>query len=634
MRMRIYIRIMQIQNNTRHAPLIPRHVLFGSPDVDSPRLSPDGAMLLYLAPCDGKQSVWVRTIGQTDDRVVAHDPARPIPWARWQGDGGHVLFLQDRAGDENFHLFQVDSLGNGLRDLTPGDARSIPLAVDARFPNDILITSNARIPGLMDVHRVDCVLGTVTFDTENPGDVTLWLPDSALVVRAAVAHLASGSYVIRVRDAATAPWRDLDEISFADGIPHLVTFSADGNTVYAITAKGANTSCLVRYDLNTGVRTVVFDDPEHDVERTYVDQVTREVLAVAVLGERLAWTELDPSAAPDLIALRALHDGDLIIEDADAFGTVLIARYRSDMRADEFYLYERPSRRGSLLFSSRPVLDAYELAPMRHVAFAARDGLPIHGYLTLPARVLPERLPMVLYVHGGPWYRDRWGFDPVVQWLANRGYGVLQVNFRGSTGYGKAFRNAGNREWAGAMRTDLLDARDWAIRMGYADPERFAIFGASYGGYAVLTALAWTPDAFACGVDVVGPSDLRTFLASIPPYWEPLRQLLHERVGEDPDFLRSQSPLLRVSSIRAPLLIAQGANDPRVKKNESDQIVAALRRNEIPVQYVVFENEGHGLEDPANVKRFTALAEKFLARTLGGRFEPGQPTEDAAPLIR
>jgi dipeptidyl aminopeptidase/acylaminoacyl peptidase len=271
---------------------------------------------------------------------------------------------------------------------------------------------------------------------------------------------------------------------------------------------------------------------------------------------------------------------------------------------------------------------------MRPVTVPARDGLRLRGYLTLPVGVAPRRLPTVLYVHGGPWYRDRWGYEPIVQWLANRGYAVLQVNFRGSTGYGKAFLNAGNREWAGAMRTDLLDARDWAVAEGYADPARVAIFGGSYGGYAVLTALAWTPEAFACGVDIVGPSDLRTFLAAIPAYWEPMRKLLTERVGEDPEFLRSQSPLFRASAIRAPLLVVHGANDPRVKQQESDQLVDALRANGTPVDYLVFEAEGHGMADPANLTRFTALAETFLARTLGGRLEPPHPEEAWASLLR
>lgn len=603
--------------------------------MDAARVSPDGSMLAYLAPHDGKQSVWVRTLGEHDDRNVAHDPARPIPWARWQGDGRHVLYLQDCAGDENYHLFQVNTHGSTPRDLTPGEnLRAMPLAIDARFPNEALITLNARNPKLLDVHRVNFESGASVLDTENPGDVIVWLADNALIVRAAVAQLSDGSYVIRVRDDATAPWRLLDDFTFIDGAPRLVAFSPEDNALYSISAKDANAARLVRYDLATAVRTVVFEDSEYDVERIYVDPATHDIVAVAVLKERLVWYSLTTAFEDDLIALGDVNDGDFSIEDASADGNTLIVHYQSDARPDHFYSYNRSRRSASLLFCTQPKLLDYELAPMQPIAFTARDGLEIRGYLTLPAGVEQRHLPTVLYVHGGPWYRDRWGYEPIVQWLANRGYAVLQVNFRGSTGYGKAFLNAGNREWAGAMRTDLLDAREWAIAQGYADPQRFAIFGGSYGGYAVLTALAWTPDAFTCGVDVVGPSDLRTFMAAIPSYWEPMRKMLTERVGEDPEFLKSQSPLFRASSIRAPLLIAQGANDPRVKRQESDQIVEALRKSGIPVEYLFFEDEGHGLADPVNLKRFTAMAETFLARELGGRLETPRPDEDFELLLR
>jgi dipeptidyl aminopeptidase/acylaminoacyl peptidase len=308
-------------------------------------------------------------------------------------------------------------------------------------------------------------------------------------------------------------------------------------------------------------------------------------------------------------------------------------RYGPDAGPARFYLFDRPSGEAIHLFADRPALIAHRLAPMQPISLTARDGLALHGYLTLPVDLEPKILPMVLFVHGGPWHRDRWGFDPLIQWLANRGYAVLQVNFRGSTGYGKAFLKAGNREWAGAMRTDLLDARDWAIAQGIADPSRIAIFGGSYGGYAVLTALAFTPDAFACGVDLVGPSNLNTLLASIPPYKKPLLAVLHQRIGEDPAFLDAQSPLFKADRISAPLLIAQGANDPRVKRDESDRIVAAMRGNGVPVTYIVFENEGHGFANPQNNKIFTALAETFLAEHLGGQLEPVHPDEAYEPYL-
>jgi dipeptidyl aminopeptidase/acylaminoacyl peptidase len=379
-------------------------------------------------------------------------------------------------------------------------------------------------------------------------------------------------------------------------------------------------------------------DPVYDVGdlfvAPYADPKTGALLAVPIIRERLTWAALDPSFAEDLRAIAAIRPGDFTLESASADGNVLIVHSRMDDRPNAYYAYDRRTRVATLLFHSRPELLDYQLAPMTPFTFAARDGLELHGYLTLPPGVPPTNLPTVLYVHGGPWIRDKWGYEPNVQWLANRGYAVVQVNFRASTGYGKPFRNAGNREWAGTMRTDLLDARDWTIARGIADPKRFAIFGGSYGGYAVLTALAFTPDAFTCGISICGISNLNTFLASIPPYWGHMLSRLHETVGKDPAFLDAQSPLGRAADIRAPLLIGHGANDKRATITESDRIVAAMRANGIPVTYVVFENEGHGFADPANNKRFTALAEAFLGEHLGGRVEPAEPDEAIDAFLR
>ncbi|ADW71527.1 S9 family peptidase [Granulicella tundricola] len=605
------------------SPLIPRSAIFADPEMAYAQLSPNGNMLAYLAPVEGKVGVWVRTIGQENDRVVARDALRPIPWAQWQGDGQHVLYLQDSRGDENYHLFRVGLLGHEPMDLTPvPGARALPLAIDFRYPDEGLITMNARTPSLMDVHRVNFATGSNLLDIENPGDVQLWLADNMLQVRAAVAQIAGGNFAIRVRDVAGSEWRVLDEIAFADGRPRLVAFSPDNRFLYAITAKNANADRLVQYELSSGAVATRFEDPAYDVVKVYIEPDTREIGAAAVLRDRLVWTPLSDSWALSLKSFEALDAGEFSIASGTKNGDPLILQCQSDTSPEKYFLYSRETCHATLLFHCRPNLLIYTLAAMKPITFSAGDGLRLSGYLTLPVGLEPQGLPTVLYVHGGPWHRDRWGFDPVVQWLANRGYAVLQVNFRGSTGYGKAFLNAGNREWAGAMRTDLLDARDWAIKAGYADPARCAIFGMSYGGYATLTALAWTPDAFRCGIDVVGPSDLTTFLASIPPYWEPMRKLLEERVGDEDAFLKSQSPLYRVSSISAPLLIAQGANDPRVKKRESDQIVQALRENGREVEYLIYENEGHGLAHQENLQHFAEVAESFLARHLGGRAEP------------
>lgn len=615
-------------NRTNDA-LIPREILFGSAERSQAAISPDGTHLAYLAPFEEKMSVWVCTVGKDDARMIARDPARPIPWLTWQGDSRHVLFLQDVGGNENYHLFQVGLDGAVPRELTPGEnVRCQPLAVDHRYPTEALVTLNARDPALFDVSRLDLESGVATIDTENPGDVIGWLADNDHVVRAALAQSPDGATIVRVRDGAADGWRELDRIAADDGIPALVAFSPDNGALYLITAKDANAARLIRYDVASGRYEVVLEDESYDVSGAYVDVASEELVAASILRERLEWTVLDDRFSATFSGIAAAMEGDISIANSSADGNVLVVRCTSDTGPNRCYLFERREERATLLFADRPALLDYRLTPMSPIRFQARDGLTIHGYVTLPVGVEPTRLPTVLFVHGGPWHRDTWGYADMVQWMANRGYAVLQVNFRGSTGYGKAFLNAGNRQFAGAMRTDLLDARDWAIEQGFADPSRFAICGGSYGGYAVLTALAFTPDAFTCGVDIVGPSNLNTLLASIPPYWKPLVSLFHERMGEDPGFLASQSPLFKADRIRVPLLVAQGANDPRVKQQESDQIVAALRRNEIPVTYIVFPDEGHGFANPRNSKRFTALAERFLAEHLGGRCEPQHADED------
>jgi dipeptidyl aminopeptidase/acylaminoacyl peptidase len=616
-------------------PLIPRDMLFGNPDNMRPRISPDGKMLAYIAPSDGMLSVWVRTVGKTDDRMIARDPSRPIMQMFWQGDSRHVLFLQDRAGDENHHLFSVDLAGGTPRELTPGENVKVDIvALDHRFPSEVLVASNERDTNVFDVVRLDLDGGATKLDTRNPGDVGSWLSDNAFVVRVAVVQSEDGSSLIRVRDDAASEWRTLDTFSFEDGTPNPVAFSPDNRSLFVVSAKNANAARLMRYDCATGTSTVVLEDTAYDVEDIYVDPATDRLVAVAVLRDRVEWIVLEAEYEADFAALRALHAGDLQLTGATSDGKNITVAYSVDDGPVPYFVYDRTTRNGTLLFYNRPALREYVFAPMKPIALRARDGLELHGYLTIPAGVEPRNLPAVMYVHGGPWHRDRWGYEPMVQWLANRGYAVLQMNFRGSTGYGKAFLNAGNCQWAGTMRTDLLDARDWAIAQGFADPKRFAIMGGSYGGYAVLAALAFTPDAFTCGVDIVGPSNLNTLLASIPPYWSTMRSIFTQRMGDGAEFLNSQSPVFAAGDIRAPLLIAQGANDPRVKQHESDQIVEAMRKNDIPVTYVLFEDEGHGFANPANSKRFTATAEAFLGRTLGGRVEPAASDEDIEPYLR
>ena len=616
--------------------LIPRDVLFGYPGKAGPSLSPDGARIAYLAPANGVLSVWVRTVGADDDRVVASDPKRPIRNAFWAPDGSRVLYLQDAAGDENFHVFAADPSGASEPvDLTPYEGTRVEVqSIDPTHPDVILIAMNRRDPQVFDVHRLDPRTGVATLDTQNPGTIAAFADDADMRVRAGLIQHPDASAEIVVRDAVSAPWRTLARFDADDGTPDLAGFTPDGSGLFVVTSDGANAARLVRYDVASGARTDVAGDPQYDVSHVVFSPRTKAPIAASVARDRTGWIVLDPAYEADFAALTAQVPGDHGIDSIDRDDRTWLVQSLVDAGSPSYWSYDRTTRHATRLFATRPALERYTLAPMTPITYPARDGLTIHAYLTTPAGAEPRGLPAVVLVHGGPWVRDLWGYNGYVQWLANRGYAVLQPNFRGSSGYGKAHLNAGDREWAGAMRTDLLDAKDWLVAQGIADSARVAIMGGSYGGYAVLAALAFAPDAFACGVDIVGPSNLNTLLASIPPYWETLRATFTRRMGDGEAFLAAQSPLYKADAIRAPLLIGQGLNDPRVNVAESDQIVGAMRANHQPVTYVVFEDEGHGFARPENNKRFNAAVEAFLRDNLGGRAEPAGPDESIEAYLR
>lgn len=618
------------------AALIPRDVLFGYPEKASPALSPDGTQIAFLAPHEGMLSVWVRTIGAQDERVVASDPKRPIRNALWAPDGARVLYLQDAGGDENFHLFAADPRG-GVEpvDLTPYEATRVEVqALDPHRPDVMLVLMNRRDPTAFDVYRLDPHTGSVTLDTQNPGTINAFAEDAEMTVRAGVIQAADASTEIVVRDAVDLPWRSLARFEPDDGTPTLAGFTPDGLALLVVTSADANAARLVRYDLASGERTEVAGDAQYDVTGVTFSPKTKALIAASIVGERVRWTVLDRAYDADFAALAEQVPGDIGIESIDRDDRIWLVSSMIDAGSLSYWSYDRTTRRAEKLFAARPALEGYTLAPMEPISFAARDGLTIHGYLTTPAGVDAKNLPAVLLVHGGPWARDTWGYNGVVQWLANRGYAVLQPNFRGSIGYGKAHLNAGDREWAGTMHTDLLDAKAWLVQNRIAAPTRVAIMGGSYGGYAVLTALAFEPLAFACGIDIVGPSNLNTLLGSIPPYWETLRATFTRRMGDTEEFLAAQSPLHRAHEIRVPLLIGQGANDPRVKIAESDQIVAAMRERDLPVTYIVFDDEGHGFARPENSKRFNAAVERFLHDNLFGRLEPAHDDEAIEAYLR
>jgi len=611
--------------------LIPRQVLFGNPERVSPRISPDGSQLAWIAPHENVLNVWIAPVnsdaGVIWDKaeVVTDDADRGIRMFAWAHDGRHLLYLQDTGGDENWRLHDVDLQTMQRRDLTPFEGVQTQLvAMERKFPTEILLGLNRDNPELHDVYRLDLVSGELAKEVENPGFVG-WLADAQMVVRAGFAPHPDGSLTLRVRDDADGDWRDLLTIPADDALSsEPVCFSEDGISLLMTSSVDAEAGRLVRVHIATGQVTVLAEDPQADVSDVRVHPDTREPQIVTFLKDRSEYLVLDPSVAADFEAVRALHPGDPAIVDADDDDTTWLVAFINDAGPATYFSFDRASRQGRFLFEQRPALSRFELASMEPFSFTARDGLTIHGYATFPVGVPRSGLSTVLDVHGGPWARDIWGFVPEAQWFANRGYLCLQVNYRGSTGYGKAFVNAGDREWGAKMQDDLTDAVAFAVAQGWTEPSRVAICGGSYGGYAALAGATFTPDLYCCAIDIVGPSNLKTLIETVPPYWAPIIAQFHRRVGNpevDADFLWSRSPLSRADSIRIPLLIAQGANDPRVKQAESEQIVAALKQAGVEHEYMLFPDEGHGFAKPENRLRFYAAAERFLARYLGGRAE-------------
>lgn len=607
------------------APLIPREVLFGNPEKLFPILAPDGRRMAYMAPVDGALNIWLKTVGQADDRPLTRDPGSNIRSVAWAPDGQTLLYAQDSDGDENQHLFQLHPASGAVRNLTPFPGVRAQLVGRSRqVPDALLVGLNRDDARFHDVYRLDLAAGTLDKVAENWGQVRQWVADAALQVRAAVASRADGGFELHVRDAPAAPWRLFDVWESDDALTSgPIGFTADGRQLILYDSRGANTTRLLQIDLTTRQQTILADDPQYDVVGLLRHPETAVVEAVAFQRERLVWQPLDPRVVADLAAIRRLAPGDFRIGSRNAADDVWLVGFWPDDGPISYYAYDRRQQAGTFLFHHQASLADYRLAAMQPIRFTARDGLHIHGYLTLPPGVPPRQLPLVLLVHGGPWARDTWGFDPQVQWLANRGYACLQVNFRGSSGYGRAFLNAGDREWGGKMQTDLLDGVRWAIDQQIADPDRIAIVGGSYGGYAALVGAAFTPDVFRCAVDAIGPVNLVTFLQSLPPHWETARATFYRRVGHpetDARFLLDHSPISRVDQIRIPLLIVQGANDPRVPAAEAEQLVQALRASGIPHDYLLFSDEGHGFSKPANRLAYYAAAERFLATHLGGRF--------------
>ena len=606
------------------AERIPLEVLLGNPEKVRPQISPDGNWLSYIAPLHGVMNVFIgpvdAPVGSDSFRPATGDTDRGIYDYGWCHDGEHIYYRQDKGGDEDWHLFTVHLESGKVVDRTPFDGIQANLiAHRKRFPHEILVGINKDNAQLHDVYRLDLRTGALEKIAENPGFLG-WVVDNDLKVRGAVAPQPDGGWILLVRNTPGHEWRPFLTVASEDALATgPIGFTADGAAMYLQSSVGASTGRLVRQEVASGEIEVIAEDPTYDAVDVIIHPDTREPQAVAFLRDKLDWLVLDPSVAEDIDAIRKLHAGDLHLGARDHADRTWVVLFNDDAGPVKYFLYDRETKRASFLFDHHPDLNDYTLAAMEPFSFKARDGLEVHGYLSFPPGAERRNLPTVLNVHGGPWARDAWGFDPEVQWLANRGFLCVQVNYRGSTGYGKDFANAGDKEWGGKMQDDLTDAVRWVIDQGYADPARICIYGWSYGGYASLAGATFTPDLFRCAISGVGPSNLKTFIETIPPYWQPQIALMHARVGNpetEEEFLWSRSPLSKVDAIRIPMLIAHGANDPRVKLSETEQITAAMREKGIDHELLVFDDEGHGFVKPENRLRFYEAAEAFLAKHL------------------
>jgi dipeptidyl aminopeptidase/acylaminoacyl peptidase len=625
--------------------LIEVEELFADPAFVVPTISPDGTRIAYLAPHRGRRNVWVRGVDRTHDDAVAvtHDTRRGITTYHWTDDPRFLLYEQDTDGNEDWHLHRVDldDPAAPAVDLTPMGPGSRVFAVEPlpAVPGTVLVWMNPHVERI-DVYRVDIASGETVLHHEETDPLAATLLDRQGRPAFRVATEEDGTIVVSAIDRATGAARPLrrmggPEYPFSVQ-PQLVTPTGDGLLVGSY-ADGGDDLRLVRIDRETGEETLVAAVPGLSLDNfavlapsvlppaVHVHRGTGEPIAARFVADRPHIEVLDPEFAPVLAELATLSDGALGPLSSDVSGRRWVATFLHDREPGVTWFYDHATGEKRRLFQPYPDLDPADLAPMVPVRFPARDGLPLPGYLTLPVGVPPENLPMVLLVHGGPWSQDVWGYNPEVQLLANRGYAVLQVNFRGSTGYGRRHLTAAVGEFGRAMQHDLVDAVSWAVAQGYADPARIAISGVSYGGYEALVGITATPDLFAAAVDYVGVSDLVTALRALPPFTRRYNANSWYRYLGDPDVpeqeaeLRARSPITMVDRIRTPLLVAQGANDVRVPQAQSDRIVASLRERCVPVEYLLAQDEGHGFENEENRLRLYRAVDRHLARYLGGR---------------
>ena len=623
-------------------PIIDRELFFGDPEISGAQLSPDGKYISFVKPFNGVRNIWIKGIDESFDkaRPITNDTKRPISSYFWSRGGKYILFVQDKGGDENFRIYAVNPADHGdpvppARDLTPMEkVRAYIYDVPKKTPNEIIIGLNDRKPELHDVYRLNIETGEKTLLRKNDENVAGWDIDNKGNVRLGFRQTPDGgTELLSVeRDKLVPIYSATADESFGT-----LRFTPDDKKIYITTNKGnIDKQQFELLDLKTLKTTVIEKDPLNEVDFSgpLFSDKTDKLLATIYLGDRVRIYFKDKQFESDFKKMKkVLPPGEIGFANMTEDETMWMVSVASDVDPGSRYIYNTKTGTATLVYKSRPNLPSENLAPMKPVRYKSRDGLTIPAYLTVPKGIAPKKLPVIMFIHGGPWGRDVWGYNSYAQFFANRGYAVLQPNFRASTGYGKKFLNAGNKEWGtGAMQHDITDGVQYLIKEGIADPKRVAICGGSYGGYATLAGLAFTPDLYAAGFSIVGPSNIVTLLNSIPPYWAPMKKMFAIRVGdmEKPDelaMLQKQSPLNSAKEIKSPLYVVQGANDPRVKKAESDQIVIAMRDLGRSVEYMVAPDEGHGFQGRENRLAMTVAMEKFFAKHLGGRVQEDIPAD-------
>jgi len=615
----LFLGLAACQPTVKKVPPIAMEDFFRDPEKVGFRISPNGEMIIYRAPHMGRMNVFIQKLGDTTKLALTHETERSIYDAFWESDD-RILFTKDQGGDENTHILSVKPDGTGLVDHTPFEkVRASVVDILEERPEELLIKHNQRNPQIFDVYLLNTSTGEMKMVAENPGNIAGWITDHDGKIRAATTTDGVNTSLL-YRETENDPFKTVITTSFKETL-NPVLFTFDNKNLYCVSNLGRDKTALVEFDPNTAKEVkVIYENPDADIDGLDYSKLRKVLTTVSYETDKQQKYYLDEETKKIEGKIQSqLPTYTINVTRKSKDETKLLVHVMSDRYSGGYYLYDVKLDELKKLADFAPWLKEETMAEMKPITYQSRDGLAIHGYLTLPLGVNAENLPVIINPHGGPWARDSWGFNPEVQFLANNGYAVLQMNFRGSTGYGKKFLEASFKQWGRTMQNDISDGVKWLVDQGIADPKRVAIYGASYGGYATLAGLTLTPDLYAAGVDYVGVANMFTFMNTIPPYWKPQIEMMYEMVGNpktDSLMLAEVSPVFQVDQIKAPLFVAQGANDPRVNKAESDQMVDAIKKRGIQVEYMVKDNEGHGFYNQENQFDFYRSMLAFLDKNL------------------